>query len=373
MELTELINFDITEAACRSLAGLYMELRITSEKDLSGFRAVHEARMVVKGKRVEVEKRRKALKEDGLAYGRMVDGEAQRIFCLLSPIETHLEDEEKAYIILKEKKIVEAEEAEQRRLQGMFDILAGLGIMLPWAEIKAMSAETYQAKLEEARKAAEIEKERQAEAAGGAAAQAAEQARIEAEKKAARDAEAGRLAEVAEKQARKEAELMAEEKRLRIERARMEEEARRQVLAATEGKRLEEAEAPKARLAMEPEAETTEKLLRLFNASGHPILDEGVEVVGEVAIPNVDLANPKTIFSLALTIAKAAQSACEGGIPIALPGMTTLAAYVLAMLQGMTGQLPVIAWAARVDAKFIWSRGRVIDLHAMRILMREDR
>lgn len=118
---------------------------------------------------------------------------------------------------------------------------------------------------------------------------------------------------------------------------------------------------------------TEEKGFKIFNASGHPITQEGVEVVGSVEVPNVDLEHPQAIFALALEIAKAARGACDDGIPIALPGMTTLSAFVLAMLQGMTGQFPIIAWAARKEGKFVWNRKWSIDLTAMRILMREDR
>lgn len=417
MELTEvaLVHF---EDACVHLASLYMDLKIRDIDDISGFKAVHSARMVVKGKRVEVEKRRKELKEEALSYGRMVDGEAKRIFGLLEPIEKYLEDEEKAYILLKEKKRLEAEEAEQRRIQSRFDALLSLGMVLPWSEIQAMTPEVFGAKLEEAKKAVEVEKERQAEAAREqakieaenarlAAKQATELARIEAEKKAAMEVERARLAEIAKEQARIAAEL-------RIEKARLEEIAREQARIEAERRAALDAD-EKARIAAEQAVvlpltviqsieqradqakikaeeivaleaclpvgegeevkgvELTTATLRLFNASGHPIIQDGIHVVGSVEVPNVDLADPKAVFSLSMDIAKAARKACENATPIALPGMTILAAQVLAMLQGLTGQLPIIAWAARTDGKFVWDRKQMIDLHAMRVLMREER
>ena len=95
--------------------------------------------------------------------------------------------------------------------------------------------------------------------------------------------------------------------------------------------------------------------------------------MGEVAVPNVDLTDPKALFSQSMAIAKAARQACENGIPIALPGMTIVAAQVLAILQGLTGQLPIVAWAARVDGKFVWHKCQMIDLHAVRIATREGR
>lgn len=89
-------------------------------------------------------------------------------------------------------------------------------------------------------------------------------------------------------------------------------------------------------------------------------------MVGSVPVPNVDLSDREAVLRLAQDIAQGARIACEQGIPIALPGMTTLAAHVLALLQGLTGQLPRIAWAARVDGKFVWSEDQVADLHEAR-------
>lgn len=110
--------------------------------------------------------------------------------------------------------------------------------------------------------------------------------------------------------------------------------------------------------------------MRLFNASGHPIASPAVEVVGEVAIPNIDLTNPSAVTQAAHEIAAAAAPFAEGGVPIALPGMATLAAHVLAIMHGRTGYWPTIAWAARVDGKFTWSAGYMADLHELRTMSR---
>ena len=85
---------DITDAAIAEMSTLYMGLAITDLEDKEQFDAVHSARMVVKGKRVEVEKKRKELKADAIAWGKKVDTEAKRIFGKLEPIETHLINEE---------------------------------------------------------------------------------------------------------------------------------------------------------------------------------------------------------------------------------------------------------------------------------------
>jgi len=85
--------------------------------------------MNIKGKRVEVEKTRKKLKEDALEYGRAVDGEAKRITALLAPIETYLESQEK--IIDDEKARIKADAAavEAARVQARTDKLYDMGLI----------------------------------------------------------------------------------------------------------------------------------------------------------------------------------------------------------------------------------------------------
>ena len=407
MELSEIVRFDVSEAACSQLASLYMDLRITSVEDLSGFRAVHSARMVVKGKRVEVEKRRKELKEEALAWGKTVDGEAKRIFGLLEPIEDHLDKEETEYLKKKEQKKKDVEAEENRQLQEKFDALAGHGVILPWAEIRAMTSELFAARMNEAMSAFQAEKERkeeerreeesrQAEAARVASEQAAEQSRIEARRLVEMEAERKKLEEIAREQDRVAADLQKERARLEEiarEHARLEaargaaeqalKDADHLAHVKQEKEFLEKILDPLAEEERIREVASQEKMSQirrergnpfdLFNASGHPIDQDDVTVIGEVSVPNVDLADPAAVYSLALDIAKAARNSCENGIPITLPGMTVLAAHVLSMLQGLTGQLPIIAWAARIEGKFVWSRTQMIDLHAMRVLIREGR
>ena len=99
----ELTQFDSASAGIAEMATQYMSLTIGGIDDADGFKTVHKARMVVKNKRVEVEKVRKELKADALAYGREVDGEAKRIAAMLLPIETHLKDQEDAVNAEKER------------------------------------------------------------------------------------------------------------------------------------------------------------------------------------------------------------------------------------------------------------------------------
>ena len=94
MTETQVVEYSITDAAIAEMSEMYLPLVITDLEDKEQFDAVHSARMVVRGKRIEVDKRRKELKADALAWGKLVQTEANRIFDLIEPIETHLKNEE---------------------------------------------------------------------------------------------------------------------------------------------------------------------------------------------------------------------------------------------------------------------------------------
>ena len=63
---TGIVKFVPTDTAIAELRDRYMALKINGIEDREGFKAVHEARMVVKTKRVDVEKKRKELKADAM-------------------------------------------------------------------------------------------------------------------------------------------------------------------------------------------------------------------------------------------------------------------------------------------------------------------
>lgn len=149
---TELQKFNIADAVISKMAGEYLPLKVKGLDDKEGLKKVHDARMFVKAKRIEVEKKRKELKESSLRFGQAVDAEAKRITALLAPIETHLENEESIVEREKERLRLEAEEkariAEQERL----------------AEIERQR-KAEEERLATIRKELEEEKERQAETA----------------------------------------------------------------------------------------------------------------------------------------------------------------------------------------------------------------
>ena len=124
---TELQKFNITDAAIGALSQEFMPLIIKGLDDHEGYKQVHEARMIIKKKRVEVTKTGKDLREDALRYQKAILGEEKRILALLSPIEDHLTEEEEK--IDREKKRIqeEAEEKERLGIRARVDFLLDSG------------------------------------------------------------------------------------------------------------------------------------------------------------------------------------------------------------------------------------------------------
>jgi len=100
---TELGKFSPSDAAIAQMSEQYLAMHVSGVNDTAGCKAVHDARMIVKTKRVDVEKMRAALKAEALAYGRSVDSEAKRLTELLEPIEAHLAGQERIVTDEKER------------------------------------------------------------------------------------------------------------------------------------------------------------------------------------------------------------------------------------------------------------------------------
>ena len=109
MNQTAVVEYNVTDAVLAKMESDYMGLTVKGLDDKDGFEAVHKARMIVKGIRVDVEKTRKSLKASALEWGRKCDSEAKKIFDKIEPIETHLTTEEEK--ITKENKRIEDEKA----------------------------------------------------------------------------------------------------------------------------------------------------------------------------------------------------------------------------------------------------------------------
>lgn len=211
--------YPIAEAAIEELAEQYGDLTIAGLQDKGGYEQVHKARMVVKGYRVDIEKTRKELKAEVLERGRAIDSRAKELTALISPVEAHLEAEEKAYTEAHEAIKREAEEKRQAALVDKVNRLAAVGFQSTTYAVESWTDEQFETTLAEATKAHAAEQERLAAEREAEAKAEAERQRVAAEQAEAQRAEAKRLAEEREK-------LEAEQRKLAEEKARIAQEQR---------------------------------------------------------------------------------------------------------------------------------------------------
>lgn len=261
MDDTQVIEYSVTDAAIAKMHADYMGLTVNGIEDKAGFAMVHTARMDVKNKRIAVEKRRKELKAEALAWSKKVDGRANEIFAKLAPIEEHLDAEEGKITKLKARLEAEAKRKREEQAQARVDKMAAFGASLPFLQAMEISEGDFQARLiiaeddwkkEQARAADEKRKEAE---------------RIESERKARED-EAARLeaerAELERIRAEEDAKRKAEEDRLRKEREAIEAQQRAEREKLEAERRAEEARARAEREAIEAERRKVEDTRREY-------------------------------------------------------------------------------------------------------------
>ena len=224
----QIVKYDITDAAIAEMESIYLCLEITDIEDKEQFDAVHSARMTVKGKRVDVEKRRKELKADALAYGKLVDTEAKRITGKLEPIESHLDREEKKVTDEQKRIQAEADRKEKEKIDKRIADLADYGQHLPFFEIAGWDDAKYDEVLLTAMEKYEAEQNRQADEI---AVRKAESERLEKVRKE-QEAEAARLAEekrkIDEAQAAERKKIDDERRAIEAEKKALEDEKRKE-------------------------------------------------------------------------------------------------------------------------------------------------
>lgn len=240
---TELQKFNVTDAAISELSSKYMGLKIDGIDDKKGAKAVHEALMDVKGRRVAVQKIGKELRADAIKYQNAVIAEEKRIIALLEPIEDHLTEEEEA--VKNEIARIKAEEEAKAsaKIQARIDCICDIGaqfngkayishgVIIPDIVVRTANDEQFADFIAQIREAKSIEEER-----------------IKAEEEA-RKAEEERLRKIAEEQERIRAEQEAAAAKLREEQERIK---REQEEAARKIREEQEAiEKEKARIAKE--------------------------------------------------------------------------------------------------------------------------
>jgi len=212
--VTELVKYSVTDEALAQYRKEFLPLTIKGLDDVEGYEKVREARLFIKGERVNVEKKRVELKASVLEYGRAVDAEAKRITVAIEEVENHL--------IAEQKKIddqvarIKFEKEQREKLPERQAKLTASGAEISEAELLTLDDVAF-AEVLNTLVAAKLEKQRLAQEETERA-QNAEAERIEAEKRAIEEKQ---LAEEREKrhqaeveQARKEA---AEQARIQAE------------------------------------------------------------------------------------------------------------------------------------------------------------
>ena len=299
---TQVAEYNVTDAAIAEMKSRYMGLTIKGLDDTEGFQAVHDARIIVKNHRIAVEKRRKELKADALAWGKKVDGKAKVIFGKLEPIETHLQTEE-AKITDEQKRIKnEAERKEKEKIDSRLTSLAGYGKIMPFFDVAAMSDEEYgdaiakacdeynaelariaEGKRKEDERKAKEEADRKAEAEKLAKEREdLDKRRVEQEAAQAKIDEANRKTREAQE---------ATQKKLDAERAAIEKEkAVREAAAVARNLAIkEEREAQERNAREKEEAEKRAMAERVRKAEMRPDIDKIYEFAGTIA----DITSPE--------------------------------------------------------------------------------
>ncbi len=269
---TQLVEYDLTEAKIEEMKAIYMPLVITDLNDKFQLDYVHQARMVVKGYRVNVEKRRKELKADALEYGKKVDARAKEIFSKLEPIEDHLMAEENKVLEVERKRKEEEARIEREKMEARVRALAQVGKIFSVLDVAPWTEEEYdkflnryttiyqekkaQEELEAQQRKAEAERLERVQIE-----QEIEQKRIEAATKELADKQREfeqEKARIAHDEAVKKASEEARIKAIAEEKLRVEREA-----AAKLAREKAEAEEKARKEALKPD---TEKLLAYGNA-----------------------------------------------------------------------------------------------------------
>lgn len=112
-------------------------LVVTDVGQKTEMKMAREARLFLKEKRVDIEKTRKALKEQSLREGQTIDSIAKILTNLISPIETHLEAQER-FAEIKEAKRVAA-----LKLVREAEVLPYIEFLPMVMELGTMSEEDY--------------------------------------------------------------------------------------------------------------------------------------------------------------------------------------------------------------------------------------
>jgi len=221
-------------------------LVVTSPEQTTLMKMAREGRLLLKSKRVDIEKARKELKEQSLREGKAIDGIANVLKSLIEPTEEYLERQERWVEIREEERLAE------RKATRVAEIMA-LGLFPDLYDLKNMPDAAYASLVQGTKDAIERQKEAERKIEADRKYREQEQERIRLEndrlKKEAEAKEKQMAAERAKAEAeqkRSQEEMEARERRAIAERAALEKaaaERERKLKAEQEAKLRAEREA----------------------------------------------------------------------------------------------------------------------------------
>lgn len=217
-------------------------LKVTDESQITEMTEARKARLALKDIRVNVEKKRKELKEESLRKGKAIDGMANVLKFLIEPVEEYLEKQEK-FVEIRET----ARKEELGRARAV--TLESLNVDTQFYDLKEMPQDAFDSLVKTATESFNLKLEAEARQK----AEAEEKAKKEAEEREAQRVENERLKKENEA---KEQELKAErEAKEKLEReakekaeAEAKEKARIEAEKKAEEKRLKDEEKKKAKM-----------------------------------------------------------------------------------------------------------------------------
>jgi hypothetical protein len=237
--INSLAVLDEHEIALVELASKYKGLSIKGIDDKDGYKAVKEARLIMKKARTKIESVAKDLREDAVKFQKMVIERKDELIAIIQPVEDELHATEKRIDEEKEQIRIAEQKQEDARIQSRIDQLAKFKHGIDLYDAKTMPEENFQALLGHAE--AEFNKEQERIAQEKAKAeeerlaelerlrlqreeldrQQAEFNKREADLRALREKELAeqrqREADIKAEQDRKDAELKAEREKLETE------------------------------------------------------------------------------------------------------------------------------------------------------------
>ncbi len=241
--IEQLVNYDITEAAISEMANRFLPLKVESHEDQDNYKSCKEAYKFVRSKHLEIEARRKELKQDSLTFGRVVDAKAKNIFDMLEPIENHLKEQVKIVDDYKVRQREEVARIAAERMKARTDKLTTLSIMFT-PEIAALNDEQFDRFFAERK--ADYDKQKAEQAAKDAELEELRKLKADQDAKLAAEKERLILEQQAEIRKQNEARLAAEQELVKQQQEKAKLEALEAQAKALEAKAKAEREAKAA-------------------------------------------------------------------------------------------------------------------------------